>query len=90
MSSELNIANGQLQKCIYDGSNPISISGGSEGDKLELWVTDSGSGCTVTFTANIPDGSTFTGQVLGAGKRCIFLFRHNGTDWDLVSVTGNF
>jgi hypothetical protein len=83
-------ANGSFQKCVTDGVEPISITGGSEGAKLELWVTDSGSGCTVTTAAHIPDGSTFTGQVLTAGQRCIMLFRHNGTDWDLVSVTGNF
>ena len=86
----ISYADGSFQKCVTDGAQPISITGGSEGAKLELWVTDSGSGCTVTTAATIPDASTATGWDITAGKTAIFLFRYMNGAWVWPTVSGNF
>ena len=83
-SGAIAFANGSFQKCVTDGIQPITITGGSEGAKLELWVTDSGSGSTVTTTADMLDGNTFSGQILTSGQTCVMLFGRLSGGWVLL------
>lgn len=81
---------GAFQKCVSDGVTPISITGGSEGSQLELWVENTGV-ATVTVTPPAPgDASTATTWDITAGKTAILLFKKVGASWVWVAVNGNF
>lgn len=90
-TSAIDFANGPLQKCTVSANASITISNGSEGSRLELWVKNTGnSTVTITPSATPPSASSATTWDIEAGLTAIFLFRKLSGGWAWSSVTGNF
>lgn len=93
-SVTLSHANGSLQKGTLTGSITLNaFTGGAEGKRLELWLTPSGADRDLDLHADIkrPSDSSITfPKTLTQNKLYVVAFRHNGTNWMLISVVGGF
>ena len=89
----LNYANGMFQKASLTGATTLAVpSGGTEGSRLELWLTPSGDQ-TINFNASIKiptESSIVFPKTLTSGKLYIILLRRNTSNWMLTSIAGGY
>jgi len=93
-STTLNTANGAFQKAALTGDVTLNApTGGSEGLKLELWLTPSGANRNLSLNVAIlipTDSAISFPKTLTSAKTYIVLFKHNGTAWMLASLIGGY
>ena len=90
-----DLNNGFFQKVQITGDSTIGVpTNGTEGAKLELWITPSSAADrTVSLNAaiKIPSDSGITfPKTLTKDKTYIVLLKYNGTAWFLVSFVGGY
>lgn len=83
----LNRATGARQTAVAIGNVTLNLTGGSDFDSLELWLSASGADRTVTFHSSVKmpvvGGTTL---VIPSTQSALFRFSKTGTVWELVSL----
>lgn len=83
----------QIANLVAD-SRIEQVDGGNIGDKLETWLTPSGSNYTLDFNTSsiiVPSDSALgLPKTLTADKTYIVLFKRNNNNWMLASLVGGY
>lgn len=86
----INYYFGPLQKCTVTSSTTFSVVDGEEGDKIEVWVKNTGGSAVVVDFSYPPSESSNPTWNIPAGKTAIFSFRHLGIHFVWVAAVGNY
>ena len=94
-SSSLNYSNGAFQYAQLTNNIYINdIASGSFSNKLETWLTPSGSNYTLNLNTGsiiVPSDSALgLPKTLTANKTYIVLFKRNNNNWMLASLVGGY
>ena len=96
-TATLSTTNGVLQSGSLTATTTLAVpTGGTAGARLELWLTASGTGQSLSIVSGstgitLPSASALTfPQTLTGGKLYILLLRDTGTEWLLSSFVGGY